>query len=229
MTRRSINLAIVDDHLLIRKLVKKYLSEQSDINVVCDAADIGELLDKLKGFNVDVLLADVFYPRESIVNYLQQIRNDYFELKVLILSMCTDLSLISNLLDLGIHGYVSKGDDPEELVRAIHAVAESRIYKNRFFTEALYWNNQSNIKKYSARPTILLSERDKKILQLIWEEKSNKNIADELYLGIRSVEKIRQDLKEKIQVKSTVGLLKYALAQKIVRSDFGSAALIAEI
>jgi len=63
---------------------------------------------------------------------------------------------------------------------------------------------------------VSLNEREKKMLQLIWEEKSNKEIADELFLGVRSVEKIRQDMKEKMGVKSTVGLLKYAINQRII-------------
>jgi DNA-binding CsgD family transcriptional regulator len=64
-----------------------------------------------------------------------------------------------------------------------------------------------------------INEREKKILQLLWEEKSNKEIADELFLGIRTVERIRQDLKEKVGAKSTVGLLKYAINQKIIKEQ----------
>jgi len=120
------------------------------------------------------------------------------------------------LLDSGIHGYISKSEEPEELLQAIHAVADNRIYQNRIFTEALYRSKQNNISTFTDASSGHLNEREKKILELIWEEKSNKEIADELFLGIRSVEKIRQDMKEKIGVKSTVGLLKYAIRKRII-------------
>lgn len=130
--------------------------------------------------------------------------------------MCTDSDLISDLLDMGIHGYISKSDEPEELLQAIRAAAENRIYRNRLFTEALYRHKQNTFRAYSDGNTVLLNDREKKILQLLWEEKSNKEIADALYLGVRSVEKIRQDMKEKVGAKSTVGLLKYAIAKRII-------------
>jgi DNA-binding NarL/FixJ family response regulator len=147
---------------------------------------------------------------------IKTIREEYPDIKILILSMSTDMMLISDLLEAGIHGYISKADEPEDLLQAIAAVAEDRIYQNRLFTEALYWNKKKNINPAENDHDAKLSDRDRKILQLIWEEKSNKEISDELYLGIRSIEKVREDLKEKIGAKSTVGLLKYAIHKKII-------------
>jgi len=133
--------------------------------------------------------------------------------------MCADMNLISDLLDGGIHGYILKSEEPEELLQAIRVVADNRLYRNKVFTEALYWNKQNDIKTFAGKSSLTLNEREKKILQLIWEEKSNKEIADELFLGIRSVEKIRQDVKEKIGAKSTIGLLKYGINKKIISFD----------
>src|SRR5882757_8225180 len=216
MLSRPINLAIVDDHVLFRKTLKAFLSDQENINVAVQAADIFDLLSKLKTSSIDVLLMDIFLPELNGNEALKVIRNEYPMLKIIVLSMSTDMDLISDLLDAGIHGYISKGDEPEELLQAIRAVADNRIYRNRLFTEALYWNKQNNIKSHIEKTNVSLNEREKKMLQLIWEEKSNKEIADELFLGVRSVEKIRQDMKEKMGVKSTVGLLKYAINQRII-------------
>jgi DNA-binding NarL/FixJ family response regulator len=216
MLFRTFNLAIVDDHSLFRKTLQNFLSEQKNINVTIQASGVPELFDKLKHTTADILLMDIFMPELNGNDALKSIRNAYPFIKILILSMCNDMNLISDLLDAGIHGYISKADEPEELLEAIKAVSEGRIYRNRIFTEALYWNKQNNIRTYKDESLAVLNEREKKILQLIWEEKSNKEIADELFLGVRSVEKIRQDLKEKIGVKSTVGLLKYAINQKII-------------
>ena len=217
MLSRPINLAIVDDHTLFRKTLKSFLSEQKNINVSVQASGIFDLLVKLKVAPVDILLMDLFLPEINGSDALEAIRREYPRMTILVLSMSTDLALISDLMDMGIHGYISKADEPEELLKAIQAVAENRIYRSRLFTEALYWSRQNNMRSFSHNTsTVLLNEREKKMLQLIWEEKSNKEIADELFLGVRSVEKLRQDLKEKIGVKSTVGLLKYAIKRRVI-------------
>jgi DNA-binding NarL/FixJ family response regulator len=226
MLFRPINLAIVDDHSLFRKTLKKFLSEHEYINVATQAADIFDLLHKLKDSPIDVLLMDIFMPELNGNDALKTIRSEYPAMKILILSMSTDMDMISDLLDAGIHGYISKADEPEDLLQAIQAVADNRIYRNRLFTEALYWNKQNSIKTVANGSEVFFNEREKKIVQLIWEEKSNKEIADELFLGVRSVEKIRQDMKEKVGVKSTVGLLKYAVTRKLIGVSPRSTTLI---
>src|SRR5579859_1081849 len=169
---------------------------------------------------------DIFLPDINGHDAVISIRKEYPDIKILILSMSTDLDLLSDMLDAGIHGYICKADDPEELTQAIYAVADNRIYRNRLFTEALYHSKQNNFKSYLQLPSVELNEREKKMLQLIWEEKSNREIADELFLGVRSVEKIRQDMKEKLSVRSTVGLLKYAINKKIIQVSSRSPDLI---
>jgi DNA-binding NarL/FixJ family response regulator len=226
MLFNPINIAIVDDHALFRKTLKNFLSEQENLHVAVQASDIFDLLNKLKTSSIDVLLMDVFLPVLNGNEALKTIRIEHPDIKILMLSMSHDMDLISDLLDAGIHGYVSKSEEPEELLQAIQAVSENRIYRNRIFTEALYWNKQNNIKTDINLSHASLNEREKKILQLIWEEKSNKEIANELFLGVRSVEKIRQDLKEKIGARSTVGLLKYAITKKIIGIDMRSSDLI---
>ncbi|HEY4205787.1 MAG TPA: response regulator transcription factor [Puia sp.] len=216
MLSQPINLAIVEDHALFRKTLKNFLLTQDSINVAIQAPDVTDLLHKLKTVSVDVLLMDIFLPDSVGSEVLKAIRNEYSTLKIILLSVSTDLNLISQLLEAGIHGYISKADEPEELLLAIRAVAENRIYRNRIFTEALYWNKQCTFKCQDEKPVVHFNEREKKMLQLIWAEKTNKEIADELFLGVRSVEKIRQDMKEKIGVRSTVGLLKYAIHHRLI-------------
>src|SRR5579872_2126530 len=146
MLLRPINLAIVDDHSLFRKTLKTFLEERDNIRVVVQAGDVFELLNKLKTTSIDVLLMDVFLPELSGNDALKIILNEYPTIKILMLSMSSDLGLISELLDAGFHGYISKSEEPEELLVAINTVAENRIYRNKIFTEALYWNKQNNIR-----------------------------------------------------------------------------------
>ena len=211
-----INLAIADDHALFAKALKHFLSEQENFRVVIQASELSDLLKKLRSVSVDVLLMVNFLPQLKGHETLNIIRNEYPALRIIFLSMSTDMDLIGHLLEAGIYGYLSKSDEPENLVDAIRAASQGRIYRNRLFTEALYRNRQNSIKAFIDGPSVPLSDREKKILQMIWEEKSNKEIADVLFIGTRSVEKIRQDMKEKIGVKSTIGLLKYAIDMQII-------------
>jgi DNA-binding NarL/FixJ family response regulator len=216
MLLKFIRVAIVDNQTLFRKAVKNYLSEQKDIHVVIQASGMFDLLDQLKGTYIDVLVTDLFLHDVSGNDAVELIRSKYPDIKIVILSSCNDLDLISDLLDSGIHGYVSKSNEPEELVDAICQASQNRITHTGILTEALYMNKEKSIKAQGSRDIAILNEREKRILQLLWEEKTNKEIADDLILGIRSVEKIRQDIKEKLGVKSTVGLLKYAIDKKII-------------
>jgi DNA-binding NarL/FixJ family response regulator len=219
MLPKLINVGILDDHIMFRKTLKNYLCEIRNLNVVIQSSDIPDLLNKLKQFQVHILLMDIFMPNLNGAEALKLIKEEYPEIKILILSTCTDMELLSNLLDLGVYGIVSKADEPEELIHAITSLSEGKLYRSTLLTEVIYWNKQTNIKKGLESLNITLSDREIKILQLLWEEKSNKEIASELYLSVRSIEKIRQDMKEKLQTKSTIGLLKYAIQKRIIGTN----------
>lgn len=210
-----IRLAIIEDHKLFRITLVKYLANQPNIEIALHTADTLSLLHKLKSTPVDILLTDVHLSPIDGTELLQTIRNEYPEIKVLILSASTDLNLISAMLDLGIHGFISKDDEPEDLLNAIIALADNKIYHTRLFTEALFRSKQQTIRQ-DINKQVSLNDREKKVLLLLWEEKSNKDIADELYLSTRSVEKIRQDMKDKLGVKTTIGLIKYAIQKKLI-------------
>jgi DNA-binding NarL/FixJ family response regulator len=219
MQNRIINLGIVDDHTLFRKMLVEFLYNEKHFQVNIQASNVPELFDKLRHYPIDILLIDIFMPEFSGISAIKFIKKEYPEVKVIVLSMCADLAMINDLADIGIHAFVSKCDEPSSLIQAIDSVSNNMIYKNKLFTEALYWSIQRHAKRNVEKTQIVFDEREKKVLQLLWEEKSNKEIANEIFLGVRSVEKIRQDMKEKLGVKSTIGLLKYALENKIIEIE----------
>lgn len=216
MTSRPINLAIVTMFTLFRKALKSILSERNNLNVCVLAADFHALFYELKYTSVDVLILDITSPQEAIAEILKRILAEYKDLKILVVSDNTDHDLITYLIDSGIHAFISRLDEPEEMIRAIQSVVNDGFYGNRLLSEALYRHKQNSLRNLSGVSRTSLSEREKKILQLIWEEKSNKEMAEDLFLGIRSIEKIRQDMKEKIGVKSTIGLMKFAIDKGII-------------
>lgn len=215
MLPNHINLAIVDENTLFRKTLKNYLAEHRNVHVVIQSPDIPDLLRKLKDFNTQILLMDLFLPNINGIDAIKMIKSEYPDIKIVLLTMCTDMNLLSQLLDSSVYGIISKADEPEEVINAITSVAEHRIYRSKLLTEVMYWGKQ-NRRNHKDNRHIELNDREKEVLQLLWEEKSNREIASHLFLSIRSVEKIRQDMKEKLNVKSTVGLLKYAINEQII-------------
>jgi DNA-binding NarL/FixJ family response regulator len=199
-----VKLAMVDEGTLFIKILRSYLSGQFNIQVTLHAVNFSSLVEK----DFDILLINLLR-QENTVSMLRQLRQAREPVRTLVLAPAEDLCLISELLDLGVYGVVSANDDPEELLRAITTIAAGDMYRNRLVTDALYWRRQQE-------QDLELSVREQKVLQLLWEEKSNKEIAQELFLSVRSVEKIRQDLKDKLDIKSTVGLLKYGVYKKII-------------
>lgn len=212
----QVNLAIVDSHKIFRKVLKNYLMDQEGFKVVADLTGIPEFFNYTKVPYCDIVVTDILFPGRVEGGTIGDIRRKLPEVKIILLSSCVDLPVIADFLDQGVHAYISKKEEPEELVRAINTVAGNRLYPSRLFTDALYFSRQISAKGGQKAAVADLSEREKRIIQLLWEEKSNKQIAQEVFLSVRSIEKIKREMKEKIGRNSTIGLLKYALSQRII-------------
>ena len=217
MNSPEVRLAILEDHELFRNGLIEFLSKDQRLRVVIEASKSAELFQKLKSFEIDIIIMDVFMPDSNSIEVLKLIRKEYADIKVIILSISTDLYLVNELIEIGVHGYISKAEEPYEIQRAIRHASEGRIYQNKILTDALY-SNLHSLKSRKIDLSMTFSKREQQILQLLWEEKSNKEIADICYLGTRSIEKIRQFMKAKTGCKSTIGLMKYAIAHKILNT-----------
>lgn len=211
-----IYISLIDDHSIFRTCLKNYLTKQENISIEIDDEDPSKFLSKLMNSKTDIIVADLLMPKMNGLELIKLLKQKHPQIKIIVLSMSTDLEQISDLIDKGIHGYVSKSDDVDDLINAIYSVYENKIYRNKIFTDALYWHSFKDASKYVNGTKIEFSEREKKVIQLLWEDKSNKEIANELYLSIRTIEKMRQDLKERVSVKTTLGLIKYAIHNKII-------------
>lgn len=222
---KKIKIGIADEHRIFRDILKGFLSQQDVLDPVLEAESANDLLKKLTQSDVEILVIDLLSPAMGGSETLRLIHAQFPRTRVIVLSMSADLELINELLDIGIHAFISKADQPENLLQAIMTAAENEMYKNELLTEALYSIRHTNLRAGSKNSSILLNEREKRIIQMLWEEKSNKDIADEIFLSVRSIEKIRQDLKEKLGAKSTIGLIKYALTNKIIASGNRAAGL----
>ena len=211
-----IKVAIADDHALFRTGVKTSLSSRKDIQMIAEAENGMQLMNLLKHIRPDVILLDIHMPIMDGYTTLPEIKKLYPEIKVIMLSMNNDASIITKMMEIGANSYLTKESDSETIYQAIKTCYEQEFYFNDLTNKALL--NGLRMKKPAevATPDVHLSEKEITILKLMCEEKSTKEIADMVDLSPRTVEAIRDKLKTKTGVKSMAGLVMYAVKAGIV-------------
>ena len=200
-----IKIIIADDHSLIRDGLKAMLEKDNFCEIVGEAANGNELLDLLKSVNCDVVCTDISMPEMDGIEATAFITKNFPKIKVVCLSMHEEVAFIKQMMEVGAAGYVFKDAPKEELQLAIETVYKGKKYFNQKLFDILL-NVESNGKDIN-----VLSSREKEILKLIAEEYTNPEIAEKLFLSVRTVDTHRQNLIQKLNVKNTAGLVKYAI------------------
>jgi DNA-binding NarL/FixJ family response regulator len=213
-----ITLGLVDEHTMVRKTLKYFLDTQVDMRVIFQTAGARDLFEKLETEQPEILLLDPFMHQGGGVETVKKLRSDYPAVKLVLVSLVADAAMIAGLMDMGVHGVISKTDGMNDLLQLIHWVSQGRVLRNKYLTDALNWAKEADkSNKVDGEKWVELDEREKRVLRLIWEEKNNREIAQELFLSAKSIEKITLDMKIKLEVRSTIGLLKYAMRQNIIQ------------
>ncbi|WP_343674168.1 response regulator transcription factor [Chitinophaga sp.] len=210
-----IKIAIIHSYKIIRKALKGSLAQFPNLKIVTDTAFSKELSIMLPDDSVQVLLTELAPDISGYKEYLQVLKFNYPNAKMLILSITDDPQLISQLIDFGVFGYLSYDSDINDIIEAIKMVNAGYIYRNRVYTEALYLKTSRMINS-SIQNDNFFTDKHKKILQLLWQEKSTQEIATEVFLSISAIDKIKQQMKDKIGAKTTIGLLKYAVEKNLI-------------
>ncbi len=212
---RPIKVAIADDHALFRAGVKTALSARKDIEMIAEADNGMQLLNLLKHLEPDVVLLDIQMPLMDGITTLPEIRKLYPEIKVIILSMHNDHSMISKLMEVGANSYLTKNSDSETIYQAIKTCYEQEFFFNDLTNKALLSGLRT--KKTDHTPEdVQLNDKELRILKLMCEEKTTKEIADIVDISPRTVEAIRDKLKTKTGAKSMAGLVMYAVKNKLL-------------
>jgi two-component system nitrate/nitrite response regulator NarL len=206
-----INIIIADDHSVIRNGLKSMLAENSAITIIGEAANGKELIELLEKRSCDVVCTDISMPLMDGVEVTKYITKNFPKIKVICLSMHEEIEFIKKIMDAGAAGYVFKDLSKEEFQIAIETVYNGKKYFNPKLFDILL-KSESN----SAKDEIVLSEREKEILKLIAEEYTNAEIAKKLFVSIRTVDTHRQNLLQKLNVKNTAGLVKYAIKSSLL-------------
>lgn len=212
-----IKVAIADDHALFRAGVKTALSAKKDVELIAEADNGMQLLNLLKHIEPDVILLDIQMPIMDGIATLPEIRKINPHVKVIILSMHNDHSMISKLMEIGANSYLTKNSDSETIYQAIKTCYEQEFFFNELTNKALLTGLRTRKTEPDHLLDAQLTEKEIRILKLMCEEKTTKEIADIVDISPRTVEAIRDKLKTKTGAKSMAGLVMYAVKKGFVQ------------
>ena len=215
-----IRVFIVDDHTLIRDGLRALLTADPLFEVVGEAGNGQDLLDQLPTVAADVVLLDLNMPVLDGLATTHRLREEYPDLRILLLSMMTHERTIGEALAAGAHGYVLKNADKYEVVAALQGVASGKRFLCSeiglgLLEKALL--QESRALTPGTSPGVHLTHREREILQLVASGLTNQQIADQLFTSKRTVESHRQNLLEKTGVKNTPALVKYAMERGLLQ------------
>lgn len=205
----QIKLAITDDHLMVINGLKTMLAPYSHISIVYDTTCAGNLLQALSQVQPDVLLLDIQMPDMDGMELCKQVRKSYPDIRIIALTNFMESHYIKQMLRNGAMGYLLKNTDQATLLAAIEKVHAGEQYLDATLQRNMLTEMITGQKRTAY--DIPLTKREKEILKLIAEEHSNQEIADMLYISLRTVETHRLNLTQKLAVKNTAGLVKEAI------------------
>ncbi len=206
-----IKILIADDHRLVIDGLLLMLAEATDIQCVGQAFNGREALDLLAATPTDVVLLDINMPELDGLECCKLINEQYPNVKVLVLSMMREASLVKAMLKLGASGFLLKNAGKDEVMDAIRKVAAGQQAYSQEVLESLLNSYAAKPVKPSNSPFPTISRREKQILQLIVDEKTTSEIAEELFISFGTVETHRRNLLLKLNARNTAGLVKAAL------------------
>ena len=216
-TENLIKIAIADDHKIFRDGIKMALAGKANLKMIWEAEDGKDMMHKIAIKKPDVLLMDIRMPEVDGINAISLIRKEYEALKIIVLTMYDDQEMITKMMEMGANAYLTKTADPEEIYQAILTCMNDDFYFNDLVNKAvlLKLQHKKKVRQFYPNP-VKLSEKEIKILKLIAEDKTTEEISKEVFLSPRTIETIRQNMKQKVGAKTIAGLVMYAMRNKLL-------------
>lgn len=217
--KKTIRLLIVDDHPVVRKGIAASLAAHPNIQIVGEAADGVQALRMAHELVPDIMLTDIDLPEKNGLVVTETIRKEIPSIRVLILSMHTNTDYVLRIVQSGASGYILKGGSTEDLLHAIEIVHGGEA----FFSPEVARTALNQFVRGSSNGGTLshLTAREREVLIQIADGLSNKEIASQLGVGVRTVETHRERIMKKLSIHSVAGLTKFALAQGLISLNKG--------
>jgi DNA-binding NarL/FixJ family response regulator len=209
----SYRIIIADDHALFRQGLRRILEEIPEAEVIGEAKDGLELLNLLRELTPQVIILDISMPHLRGLEAIHDIKTNHPKAKVLILTMHKDKDYLYQALSGGADGYLLKEDADDELFLAIEKIREGKIYISPHLSDSMAEDlaHRGRTTREATFGAERLTIREREILKLIAEGKSSKEIADILCISVRTVERHRANIMDKLKLRRSAELIKYAI------------------
>jgi len=211
----KVRVVIVDDHLMIARGIENMLSDQNTIEVVQNFNSGEAFLNQLAVIDFDVVLLDINLPGINGMEACQPILRAKPDSSIVGLSNYANSTFIKNMMRAGAKGYLLKNTDKDELIEAIHTVNRGEIYLPSKLRQQLLNDSIGINESNSFIPK--LSRREQEILNLIADEYTSSEIADKLFISLKTVESHRKNLHQKLNVRNSAGLIKTAIQKGLIK------------
>jgi two-component system invasion response regulator UvrY len=209
-----IRVFIADDHAIVRGGIRRILEDRKDIQIVGEAADGQEAIQKVREAAPHVILLDISMPGMDGLDVTKQLKAIDPEVRILILTMHAEEQYAPRLLRAGAMGYVTKHAAPEELVEAIHVVHSGRRFISPTLAENLAWRYLGD--KADLRPVECLSDRELQVLCLLAKGNTNQEIAEFLHLSVKTIDTYRGRVLEKLSLRNNAELTLFAIRNGLI-------------
>ncbi len=219
---QPIDVLVADDHEILRFGVTKYLASSDDINIVGEASTGNECVELFKEHRPDVCILDISMPEKDGIETAKELRKIDSEVKILILSMHIDKDILDKVLEADINGYLLKNTQKSELLQSIRSVMKGQqVFSDpisKLITDS-YLNKTGTGNDKTSDVDVNITKREHEILNLIVEGYTSQEIAKKLYISPRTVDTHRFNLMQKLDIKNTAGLVRFALKNDLVSSE----------
>jgi DNA-binding NarL/FixJ family response regulator len=212
----NIRIAIVDDHEIVRDGIKILLEDEPGIDIIFEAEN-GKKAVKLCSSNVpDIVIMDITMPEMDGIEATKIIKDANSDIKILALTMLSEDQHIRRMIKAGASGYILKSSGKEELLKAIKKIMNGQHYFSDDATQAILKELVSpEVKSSRQSEQVHITDREMEVLKLIVDEFTNQEIADKLFVSVRTVDAHRRNLLQKTGAKNTAGLVKYAIKSNV--------------
>ena len=202
-----IKILIADDHVVFVNGLSALLKEVPNLEIVATAFNGEDALDLMAKHSVDLIITDISMPRMNGIEFLERIKVEYPDVNVMVLSMHNEAHIVKSVLKLDPNAYLLKNTDSQELIQAIGSISAGQVYYGEEVKTVLINNLRGVEKEASTIHIPTLSKREKEVLNLIAQEKTTPEIAEELFLSLHTIETYRKNLLRKLEAKNSVGLV----------------------
>lgn len=211
----EIRILIADDHPVFRRGLSMFIQSDERLKIVAQAGNGKEALDLIGKLEPDVAALDVNMPEMTGFDVVRELKKLNLATEIIFLTMHKDEAMFNTAMDLGAKGYLLKESAVEEIVAGIKAVAAGENFISPALATFLFNRSRRNAAFVDAKPTINdLTATERRILKMVAENQTSREVAEQLFISVRTVERHRQNICDKLEIHGSNALIKFALAHQ---------------